>query len=355
MSWDYLTASCASTSQMLGDLCDWLAAFPTAPFAKEAVGGAGVYTRIESLYQPSGVDGFTTVTGATTRCVSRGGVRYWISHSESYGIFCKMSVDTGAVASTTWDSMTVTSGGNHSQASRCRPVYQTNKYWFFRSSDDMQVHVRFRLSNGSWNAFSLGKISKSNESDWTGGEFFAPQCNAYASWGSISVGDRPLFGMSGYGPKENGADWYSSAILRVVYNGQKFGVMSGSSGSYFPFSYTNRITIHGGAKINDFYLPGQTYTVNGVSPSAFNGRSVGAPIDLFIYDSVSTLKLFYLGNVPGVRIIGLGTAQAESVINNDWLAFPMFASGAVGDATPVTGYSPSGNLGVAYYCPTFTP
>jgi hypothetical protein len=354
MSWDYLTASCASTSQMLGDLCDWLAAFPTAPFAKEAVGGAGVYTRTETL--TNAVEGYITITGATTRCVSRGGVRWWIAHSDADGIFCKMSVASSAVSSTTWDSMSVTNGGDHSVHARCKPVYQANKYWFFRSSDDMQVHVRFRLSNGSWNAFSLGKISKSNDADWTGGEFFAPQCITTTSWGAIAAGDRPLFGMSGLGPQENGADLYSSAIVRVVFNGQKYGVLAGSINSYFPYTNTNKLTIHGGAQYNDYYLPTQLpYHVNGISPNAFNGRSVGAPIDLFIYDSVSTLKLFYLGNVPGIRIIGLGTTQAESVINNDWLAFPVFASGTVGDATPVSGFNPSGNLGVAYYCPTFTP
>jgi hypothetical protein len=360
MTWEHLTDTCASTDEMLSDLCDWAAGFSTAPFTKEAVGGAGVYTRSESVTLAGNAPSATFT--ATLRCLSRGGQRYWLAHNESNGIFCKLSKAATAITASapTFDSMTVVSGGDHSRASRCYPVSGANKYWFFKSDDDMTVHVRFRRANGSWQAFSFGKMEKTDDADWTGGEYFDPQCasDELAQWtlsasSAIHYINRPLFGSSTtYLPTAgNPVDVYGFGVYRVDYAGLTYALASIAPGTDLdPATYGHaKVCLYGGAQHYDFGFV-DTNTSLATSPASFNARSAGQPPLLFLYDRAGTGLMLYMGTVPGVRHLNIGTMVAEQTVNDDWVVFPETSTGP-GDATHGTGYVSSGILGVAYYAP----
>jgi len=365
MSWIYNTGICTDTADMLDQLVAWVTNatdFPTNIFTKEAVGGAGVYTRTETAAVDGNIPNATF--SAQTRCLSRDGVRLWIAHSETNGIFGCTSESSNPIAATKFantpggspaaEYLKSVSGGEHSRFSRCYPVSGANKFWFFASDDRLQVHVRFQRSNGSWQAFSFGRGRKPYPSAWTGGEFFTGQCpsNTPSLW---TDPEQPyhcgLFGKSTN--IFNGAftDLYCTGHMRVHYGGQKFSVLSVYPilSSLLASWYVSKVYVWGGCSQGDFegnYAGG----VHRNSPNKFNGRSVGVPFSLYLHEEVGSGQLQFLCDIPGIRGMNIGTAQAEDVVNDDWVIFPQ-TSPEAGDPTASTGYVASAKRAIAYYCP----
>ncbi len=368
MSWIFNTGVCSDTADMLDQLVAWVTNatdFPTNIFTKEPVGGTGVYVRTETAQVQTNSPNASF--SAQTRCLSRGGVRLWLAHSETNGIFGCTSESSNPIAATKFantpggspaaEYLQSVSGGDHSRFSRCYPVSGANKFWFFASDDRLQVHVRFQRSNGSWQAFSFGKGRKPYPSAWTGGEFFAPQCpsSVVTDWTDPDYPyHQSLFGKSEqFLPGDSHVDPYGFGMMRLHYGGQKFGALSlpPNVGDTLPGYFFSKILVWGGITLRDFDgTPTYYGSVYRNSPNKFNGRSVGVPYSLYLHESQGSGQFQFLCDIPGIRGIALGTAQAEDVVNDDWVIFPQTSPGA-GDPTPSTGYVASGQRAVAYYCP----
>lgn len=79
------------------------------------------------------------------------------------------------------------------------------------------------------------------------------------------------------------------------------------------------------------------------NPNIFNGRSVIVPITMIQSSAGSSGPYYQLGHVPNAGIINIANIEPKSIVNTDWMVFPIGQKG-----TAETAYIASSNYAMAY-------
>lgn len=245
----------------------------------------------------------------TIICLAKGSSYWWfrVKANTVYHMPCKSGTFTGGSG---WSDIT----DAPLYATLWSPITEPyTSYHLF--SEGNVVHAVAEMSNGAYTMLSFGDIVKYDS--WTGGAFSE---SFYGYTQHTSHYNSPTSAFHGHQFPGRASTVFASTgagRMYLPYNGK----------DYATFGYS----LAGDANFNAIHATGWALDVyNGIisnSPNAFNNRTAGIPVNVFLYDDepdpVGSDLYVPLGVIPGVRLINIQNLNPKDVINNDWMVFPI--------------------------------
>lgn len=305
----YATGSATTTANLMDAI---------VAFAAAQLGATEAVRRTETISSIS----------RTVVCLQKGSSYWWFYWSSNEVRGMPATGSGGA----TWAAVT----GRPTNDTRLRPIAEPfTSYHLF--SDGTVVHAAIEMSGGWWQHLSFGDVTKVGS--WTGGHYV---CLQNAEFGSgafntpTSVDHEWLFRSlaSSFSTSFSSGE---ASFMYVPYNGKNYAAMFGSTTNHA--SYNNVSTTGFASELVTSGPVDQT-------PNAFNNRSPGFPVQVFLRDNQSGGSNLsrMLGSIPGVRIINIKNLNAKDLINTDWMVFPMQSKNLGSSGV----FANSGNYGVAF-------
>lgn len=281
----YSTGSAATTVALLDTIL---------AFAVTQLGATETYRAAD------GDDGTYTII-----CLSKGSSHWWFRVKEGtvHHMPGKANTFTGGSG---WSDITDKPNA-HTSWSPISPPYTS--YHLF--SEGNVVHAVVEMASGAYTLLSFGDPIKFDT--WTGGAFTE---SFYGNTG-LSYYNSPTSHQYPFSGNQVGTFWSTGAgRMYLPYNGKDyatFGYGLSANAQY------NNVNGTGYAKgVQDGFIAN--------SPNAFNNRTAGVPVHLFLLDNapdpVGSDLHVPIGVVPGIRFVNIKFLNPQDVINNDWMVFP---------------------------------
>lgn len=195
--------------------------------------------------------------------------------------------------------------------------------------DGYGVNVAVELVPNVFSHFNFGMITKNGS--WAGGQYVTGLCTdtGYSLIGDSYAGSYSFKALDASGmTMNNGTYW---GFMRTPIGASGFATMA--EGGYGCPSLVNQAMAgQQGRRLIDS------------SPNQWNDRSVMLPV-LLVQSSVVPAggPMIQMGTVPNVAFCNIADLDPKTVVNTDWMVFPISVKNGNGSA-----YVSSGNYGIAY-------
>ena len=212
-------------------------------------------------------------------------------------------------------------------------LYQ--EYYFFLDASTDTFYCVVEEELGVYRHFGFGKYNTIGQSAVTGGGCFV--------WGSytdylstVAAGSRNSFPANSWAGTVNAPTYTGCASFErgsgreVLFNGNY-----GSMGDRF----IGDNMVEDGAFGLSWSSDGTQDVPWWLSVNKFNNRMSVLPLGIWVTRPSSLYTL--AGQYPSVRLVNLKNVAPEQIIDGDWMCFPVFRKGTVGDYA-------TGNVGLAY-------
>lgn len=258
----------------------------------------------------------------TVVCLSKSGRHWWFRWRTSSVFGMPSSSNAGAA----WATLT----DRPSQDAEVAPIIEPyTSYHFF--TEGTCVHAAVEMSNGAYVHMSFGDITKFGS--WTGGHYFANTRTLYNDPSHYNIPDSNNHHFMFMGFDKGVVSNTQRSIMYVPYNSKNYAYIQDSVVSGF-----NTVIAAGfsGGIYNRFIAN---------SPNAFNDRTVGVPIMMYLLENASGGSNLHmpLGYVPNIRFINIRDLAPKDLVNTDWMVFPLQSK----NTGLQNSYANSGNYGWA--------
>lgn len=271
--------------------------------------------------------GTTTVSSKVVQRLSKGGIHFHFGANPT-GNNLKFQMGYALVAGA-WP--TTANGSQYFGLMSCQAFAgpYTNLFMF---TDGNVVHVVVELTNGIYNHFAFGSITKTET--FVGGEFMTAGFYSYISSGTYNAyvnmtsGNEPPF----VGYNNSGLYSQSTSYMRNIegtqYNDQRDFAPIGRTTTYTGGT-TQRCSMSGPSNNNIQSGMGAADGTSSMNdpfianePNTATMRAIMHPNYVFTYNAANGLWRLS-GHIPSMRVLNMNSIDEKELIYTDWQVFPL--------------------------------